>query len=106
MRDAKCDYPSACNSMETLLVHKDLVNTKLFNSIIEMLQTENVKLFSGPLLHKTIKFAPPLATKLNNEYSDLELTVELVSDVNGAIEHINKYGSSHTDSIITSSSNY
>ena len=106
VQDAKCDYPSACNAVETLLIHKDLVNTKLFNSLIEMLQAQNVKLNSGPLLHKTIKFAPPLAKKLNTEYSDLEITIELVENMEEAVHHINKYGSNHTDSIVTKNSKY
>jgi gamma-glutamyl phosphate reductase len=76
----------------------------LFNSLIEMLQTQNVKLNSGPLLHKTIKFAPPLANKLNTEYSDLEITIELVENMEEAVQHINKYGSNHTDSIVTKNS--
>ena len=92
--------------METLLIHKDLLNTKLFNSIIELLKNENVKLNSGPNLHRAIQFAPPLAVKLNHEYSDLELTIELVDDVDAAIAHINKYGSSHTESIITTNGKY
>ena len=50
-----------------------------------MLQTQNVKLNSGPLLHKTIKFAPPLANKLNTEYSDLEITIELVENMEEAV---------------------
>lgn len=87
--------------METLLVHKDLLNTDLFNSIIDMLERENVILYSGPKLHKAIKFAPPLAKELKHEYSDLELTIELVDDVDAAIQHVNKYGSNHTDSIVT-----
>jgi gamma-glutamyl phosphate reductase len=69
-----------------------------------MLQTQNVKLNSGPLLHKTIKFAPPLANKLNTEYSDLEITIELVENMEEAVQHINKYGSNHTDSIVTKNS--
>lgn len=105
IRDSKCDYPSACNALETLLIHKNLVNTELFNSIIDMLEKERVTLNSGPLFQKLIKFAPPLAKNLKHEYSDLELTIELVDDVDHAIQHINKYGSSHTESIITSNSN-
>ncbi len=104
MRDSKCDYPSACNALETLLIHKNLVNTELFNAIIEMLEKENVALNSGPLFKKLVKFAPPLAKNLKHEYSDLALTIELVEDVDGAIEHINKYGSSHTESIVTNNS--
>lgn len=101
VRDSKCDYPSACNALETLLIHKNLVNSDMFNSIIEMLEKENVVLNSGPLFKKLIKFAPPLAKTLKHEYSDLALTIELVDDLDAAIEHINKYGSSHTESIIT-----
>lgn len=101
IRDSKCDYPSACNALETLLVHKNLVNSNVFNSIIEMLEKEQVTINSGPLFQKLIKFAPPLAKSLKHEYSGLELTIELVEDVDSAVEHINKYGSSHTESIIT-----
>jgi delta-1-pyrroline-5-carboxylate synthetase len=104
VRDAKCDYPSACNAMETLLLHKDLVNSKLFDSLIEMLEKENVKLYSGPMLNKSVKFAPPLAQQLSHEYSDLQLTIEIVDDVQAAVTHINKYGSGHTESIITKNS--
>ena len=67
-----------------------------------MLENENVKLRSGPLLYKSIKFAPELAKNLKHEYSDLELTIELVDDVESAIKHINNYGSNHTESIVTS----
>lgn len=103
IRDSKCDYPSACNALETLLVHKSLVNTQTFNDIIEMLENEHVKLNSGPLFQKLVKFAPPPAKDMRTEFSDLELTIELVDDLDAAIEHINKYGSSHTESIITTS---
>ena len=77
VRDSKCDYPSACNALETLLVHKSLINTELFNGLIEMLKRENVKINCGPQFHQTLKFAPPLAKSLKHEYSDLELTIEL-----------------------------
>lgn len=101
VHDAKCDYPSACNSMETLLVHRDLLNTETLSSIVDMLEKENVKLYSGPNMHRLIKFAPPLAKDLHHEYSDLEMTIEVVDDVNSAIQHINQYGSNHTDAIVT-----
>jgi len=77
VRDSKCDYPSACNALETLLVHKSLANTELFNKLIEMLKKEKVKINSGPQFHQSLKFSPPLAKSLKHEYSDLELTIEL-----------------------------
>ena len=87
--------------METLLIHKDLLHSDLFNSIAEMLEHENVRLYSGPTLYRAIKFAPPLTKELKHEYSDLQLTVELVDNVDAAIQHVNKYGSNHTDTIVT-----
>ncbi|CAF0719134.1 unnamed protein product [Brachionus calyciflorus] len=100
VRDAKCDYPSACNAMETLLIHKDLVNTQLFESIINLFKSERVKLYAGPSLQKYVTDLPP-AKKLNHEYSDLELTIEVADNLESAVDHINKFGSNHTESIIT-----
>ena len=60
-----------------------------------------VKIYSGPRLASALKFGPPPAPSLHTEYGDLSVTVELVDDVRDAIRHINKYSSSHTDSIVT-----
>lgn len=105
VRDSKINNMSNCNALEKLLIHKSLVNTNIFNSLIEMLSKEKVKLYSGSLFHKTIKFAPPIAkenvTKCEGSIHGLELIIELVDDVHSAIAHINKYGRSHTESIVT-----
>ncbi|CAF2710056.1 unnamed protein product [Rotaria sp. Silwood2] len=101
VRDSKCDYPSACNAMETLLIHKDLIRTSFFESLIDLFRAEKVKVYSGPRLSALLPFPPPPANSLRVEYGDLQCCIEVVDDVNDAIEHINKFGSNHTDSIVT-----
>ncbi|XP_027913507.1 delta-1-pyrroline-5-carboxylate synthase-like [Vigna unguiculata] len=97
--DAKIDYPAGCNAMETLLVHKDLVAKGWLNNIIVDLRTEGVTLFGGPKASPLLNI--PLARTLHHEYNSLTCTVEIVDDVYAAIDHINLYGSAHTDSIVT-----
>nr|ACZ67848.1 pyrroline-5-carboxylate synthetase [Medicago sativa subsp. falcata] len=97
--DAKTDYPSGCNAMETLLVHKDLVEKGWLNSISDDLRSEGVTLYGGPKASSLLNV--PLARSLHHEYCSLACTLEIVDDVYAAIHHINLYGSAHTDSIVT-----
>ncbi|XP_004240687.1 delta-1-pyrroline-5-carboxylate synthase-like isoform X2 [Solanum lycopersicum] len=97
--DAKTDYPAACNAMETLLVHEDLVQTGGLNDLILELQEKGVSLFGGPKASSVLNI--PEANSFHHEYGALACTVEIVEDVNTAIEHIHRHGSAHTDSIIT-----
>jgi hypothetical protein len=55
----------------------------------------------GSRLARALPFGPTPAMSLRKEYSALECTMEVVDDVNDAINHINKYGSAHTDTIVT-----
>lgn len=83
--DAKTQYPSACNAVETLLIHKDF---KYANELLEALKNTDIKLIDNP-------------ERWDFEYSDKILAYKFVDSVNDAIEHINKYGSRHTDAIVT-----
>ncbi|CAF3439211.1 unnamed protein product [Rotaria sp. Silwood1] len=105
VRDSKCDYPSACNAMETLLIHKDLIRPPFFESLIDLLRIEKVNVYSGPCLSVMIPFPPPSTTSLLVEYGDLQCAIEVVDNVQDAIEHINKFSSNHTDSIVKENQN-
>ncbi len=83
--DAKTQYPSACNAVETLLIHE---NFKKSNDLLASLQLSEIKLVSNP-------------ESWDIEYGDKILSYKFVKSVDEAIEHINTYGSGHTDCIIT-----
>lgn len=101
VKDSKCDYPAACNAMETLLIHRDLLRTPLFDQIIDMLRTEEVKIHAGPRFASYLTFSPSEVKSLRTEYGDLECCIEVVDSMQDAVDHIHKYGSSHTDVIVT-----
>ncbi|CAL4065156.1 unnamed protein product [Meganyctiphanes norvegica] len=102
VRDAKCDHPAACNSMETLLIHQDIFRKPgYFTSICQTLHQEGVTINAGPKLAKALTFGPPIAKSFRTSYGSLECTIELVNNLHEAISHIHQHGSSHTDVIVT-----
>ena len=99
--DAKTQYPSACNTTETILVHKNAVD-KLFPRLNKAFNDAKIKVFA----HKNIidKFDnATLATdnSFHTEYLEKTVNVKTVDDIDEAINHINTYGSHHTDAILT-----
>lgn len=83
--DAKTQYPSACNSVETLLIHKDF---PYINELMASLELSEIKLIKNP-------------DNWAFEYGDKILAYKLIENIDEAIIHINTYGSGHTDAIIT-----
>ncbi|KAL1330815.1 hypothetical protein HN51_048062 [Arachis hypogaea] len=99
VRDAKTDYPAACNAMETLLVHKDLINNGGLDELVFELRREGVQLYGGPTASALLNIVE--TSSFHHEYSSLACTVEIVDDVYAAIEHIHQHGSAHTECIVT-----
>ncbi|XP_058181790.1 delta-1-pyrroline-5-carboxylate synthase [Rhododendron vialii] len=97
--DSKTDYPAVCNAMETLLVHKDLMQNGAIDELIVELQIKGVAIHGGPKASSLLNI--PEARSFHHEYSALACTVEIVDNVYAAIDHIHRHGSAHTDSIIT-----
>ena len=101
--DSKVQYPAACNAAETLLIHQDIANeflprvfSKLRDAGVEVRGcSRSVALLSIP------DILPASEDDWAAEYSDLILSVKIVADLDDAITHIHRYGSRHTETIVT-----
>jgi glutamate-5-semialdehyde dehydrogenase len=98
--DAKTQYPAACNAIETLLVHRDIASSFL-QDVAVALQLHQVELRGDERTCELLDVAAATAADWATEYSDLILAVKVVDSLEGAISHINIYGSGHTDAIVT-----
>ncbi|GFR42079.1 hypothetical protein Agub_g2875, partial [Astrephomene gubernaculifera] len=98
--DAKTDYPAACNAVEKVLVHRDWQQKGGLQTIQEALQKAGVTVYAGSSLRSELPDLPP-APAARHEYSAMAVTLEVVDSMEDAIDHIHKYGSSHTDCIVT-----
>jgi delta-1-pyrroline-5-carboxylate synthetase len=98
--DAKTDYPSGCNAAESLLLHEDLVTSGAADKLLRALRTKGVSLLGGCRAVQ-LGLTEHAAEDLHTEYSDLKMTVEVVSSVQEAVAHINCYSSGHTECIVT-----
>ena len=102
--NSKCDRPSVCNAAETLLVHQDIAEQFLPLALKALSQAGVV--INADAKSKVIADKLGITTKLANdksyatEYGSLEINLAQVSDVVGAIEHIAKYGTNHTEAIV------
>ena len=102
--NAKVQRPSACNAMETLLVHKNIAD-KILPKIAEMFQDVDVDLRGCPETLKYVDCRPAIEEDYYTEYHDMILSIKVVENLQEAINHINKYGSGHSDAIVTTNYN-
>lgn len=98
--DAKTQYVAACNTVETLLVHKDIAES-LLPSLWETLKKAGVRLRGCETTRSIIDCEAATEEDWHTEYLDYILSVKVVGALEEAITHINHYGSHHTDSIVT-----
>lgn len=102
--NAKVQRPGVCNAMETLLVHKGIAR-KFLPAITKDLQEANVEIRADTPTRRIVKGLKQARTSdWSTEYLDLILSVKIVQNLDEAIEHINRYGSGHSDAIITENS--
>jgi len=98
--DAKTQYPAACNAIETLLVHNAIAPTFL-PLVAAALQKRHVELRGDEPSRKIVDMLAATEADWSTEYGDLILSIKVVGSLEEAINHINTYGSRHTDAIVT-----
>ena len=100
--NAKCQRPGVCNAMETLLVHRDVAG-EFLPSVAKALRDRGVELRgdkrTGEVLGADVK--PATEEDWTTEYLDLVLSIRVVDSLEQAVDHIEHYGSHHSDSIVT-----
>lgn len=100
--DSKTQYVAVCNAAETLLVHQRKAR-EFLPELKKALDTKQVEIIGCSKTREIIPSSPASEEDWKTEYLDYKLSVKVVSGVDEAIDHINKYGSGHTDCIVTAS---
>ncbi|MFN2351938.1 MAG: glutamate-5-semialdehyde dehydrogenase [Kiritimatiellia bacterium] len=101
--NAKCQRPGVCNAAETLLVHEKIA-ARFLPALARRLTQHNVELRGDTMARGIVPtMLPADESDWYAEYLDLILAIRVVPSVQAAIEHINQYGSGHSDAIITQS---
>ncbi len=99
--NAKVQRPGVCNAMETLLIHQDIAET-FVPHIAAAMRAQGVELRGCEITREfAAEVLPASEEDWHAEYLDLTLAVRVVENLDGAIEHIRKYGSLHTEVIVT-----
>ena len=101
--NSKCQRTGVCNAAESLLIHRDLAGSFL-PRLAEVLRQQGVELRGDAATCDVVDFAEPATEEdYATEYLDHIASMCVVDDLDQAIEHINRYGSHHTDAIVTES---
>ncbi|MDR8644788.1 gamma-glutamyl phosphate reductase [Klebsiella pneumoniae] len=103
--NAKTQRPSTCNTVETLLVHRNIADTFL-PALSKQMAESGVTLHAAPsalpaLQNGSAKVEPVKAEQYDDEYLSLDLNVKVVADMDEAIAHIREHGTQHSDAILT-----
>jgi len=98
--DSKTQYVAVCNATETLLVHEKIA-AQFLPLLQRAMDEKKVELVGCPRTQVLIPIAPAIEDDWKTEYLDYKLSIKVVSGLDEAVAHINKYGSGHTDTIIT-----
>ncbi|GKO07657.1 gamma-glutamyl phosphate reductase [Klebsiella pneumoniae] len=103
--NAKTQRPSTCNTVETLLVHRNIADTFL-PALSKQMAESGVTLHAAPsalpaLQNGPAKVEPVKAEQYDDEYLSLDLNVKVVADMDEAIAHIREHGTQHSDAILT-----
>ena len=101
LRNGKCQRPGVCNALETLLVHEKIAS-EFLPRVAALCKEEGVTVHGDAAWRKIDPSAiEGSELELYNEYLSLDISGRLVPSVEAAVAHINRYGSGHSDSIIT-----
>jgi len=98
--DAKTQYVAVCNATETVLVHREIAASFL-PKLKAALDVKGVDIVGCPETRRIIPVGDATEEDWRTEYLDYKLSIRVVDNLEQAIEHINTYGSGHTDAIIT-----
>jgi glutamate-5-semialdehyde dehydrogenase len=99
--NSKTHRPGVCNAAESLLIHKDVVN-EFAPKVCKILQDSNVELRGDETIQKLASnIVPATEEDWGTEYLDYIMSIKVVDSVDEAIDHINKYGTMHTEVIVT-----
>jgi glutamate-5-semialdehyde dehydrogenase len=98
--DAKVQYPAVCNAVETLLVHEAVADEYL-PAIAAQYEEAGVEMRGDAATREIIDVKPATEADWETEYGDLVISIKVVDSLETAVDHVNTFGSKHTESIIT-----